>query len=245
MVTPPSPSSVKPGARAPDPPEVLERFQAQLELVDIVARQICRTMGPVVELDDLRSFGREGLLDAARKFDSERGVPFRAYANFRVRGAIIDGVRSVAQLPRRAYERLNGLSAALKVSEGAADDAFTAPAKATRAQADQALGDHLAAMAAAITVGLIAPTSIGEEGERVQVSTADTPEEAVSRAQLLQVVEDAIEALPEEEAALVRRHYLEGERFDHVAQSLGLSKSWASRLHTRAMQRLAKRLRET
>ncbi len=244
MATPPSTTSATPGARAPDPPEVLERFQAQLELVEIVARQIGRTMGPVVELDDLRSFGREGLLDAARKFDSERGVPFRAYANFRVRGAIIDGVRSVAQLPRRAYERLNGLSAALKVSEGAADDAFTAPENATREKADQALGDHLAAMAAAITVGLIAPTSIGEEGERVQVSTADSPEEAVARAQLLAVVEEAIDALPEEEAALVRRHYLEGERFDHVAQSLGLSKSWASRLHTRAMQRLAKRLRE-
>ncbi len=243
MATPPRTSSATPGVRAPDPPEVLERFQAQLELVDIVARQIGRTMGPVVELDELRSFGREGLLDAARKFDSERGVPFRAYANFRVRGAIIDGVRSMAQLPRRAYERLNGLSAALKVSEGAADDSFAAPANATRAQADQALGDHLAAMAAAITVGLIAPTSVGEEGERVQLSTADSPEEAVSRAQLLTLVQEAIAALPEEEAALVRRHYLEGERFDHVAQSLGLSKSWASRLHTRAMQRLAKRLR--
>ncbi len=245
MATPPSTTSATPGARAPDAPEVLERFQAQLELVDIVARQIGRTVGPVVELDDLRSYGREGLLDAARKFDSARGVPFRAYANFRVRGAIIDGVRSMAQLPRRTYERLNGLSASLKVSEGAADDAFSAPATTTRAQADQALGDHLAAMAAAITLGLIAPTSVGEEGERVQVSTAENPEDAVARAQLLTLVQSAIEALPEDEAALVRRHYLEGERFDHVAQSLGLSKSWASRLHTRAMQRLAKRLRGT
>ena len=243
MATPPSTTSAAPGARRPDSAEVLERFQAQLELVDIVARQIARTLGPVVELDDLRSFGREGLLDAARKFDSERGVPFRAYANFRVRGAIIDGIRSLAQLPRRAYERLNGMSAALRVSEGVADDTFGAPGNATRAQADQALGEHLAAMAAAITVGLIAPTGVGEEGEHVQVSTAESPEDAVSRAQLLTLVQEAITALPEEEAVLVRRHYLEGERFDHVAQSLGLSKSWASRLHTRAIQRLAKRLR--
>lgn len=246
MATPPSNNSATPStpaARGADAPDVLERFQDQLELVDIVARQVARTLGPVVELDDLRSFGREGLLDAARKFDSGRGVPFRAYANFRVRGAIIDGIRSLAQLPRRAYERLNGLSAALKVSEGVADDTFTSPASATRAQADQALGDHLAAMAAAITVGLIAPTAVGDEGEHVQVSTADSPEDAVSRAQLLTLVQEAISALPDEEAVLVRRHYLEGERFDHVAQSLGLSKSWASRLHTRAMQRLAKRLR--
>jgi RNA polymerase sigma factor for flagellar operon FliA len=243
MVTP-STTKAAP-SRAPDAPEVLERFQAELELVAIVARQIARSMGPSVELEDLLSFGREGLLDAARRFEAERGVPFRAYANFRVRGAIIDGVRSLAQLPRRAYERLNGLSAALKVSEGAADDTFTSPASSTRAQADQALRDHLAAMATAISVGLIAPTGVGEEGEQVQVSTADSPEDAVSRAQLLAVVQSAIADLPEEEAVLVRRHYIEGERFDHVAQSLGLSKSWASRLHTRAMQRLSKRLRST
>jgi RNA polymerase sigma factor for flagellar operon FliA len=244
MATPPSTTSAGSAPEA-DAPEVLERFRSQLELVDIVSKQVARTMGAVVELDDLRSFGREGLLDAARRFDSERGVPFRAYANFRVRGAIIDGVRSLAQLPRRAYERLNGLSAALKVSEGEADDVFTAPSNSTRAQADLALGDHLAAMATAIAVGLIAPTSVGENGEQVQVSAADNPEEAVSRAELLAAVTSAIDELPEDEAVLVRRHYLDGERFDHVAQSLGLSKSWASRLHTRAMQRLAKRFRNS
>jgi RNA polymerase sigma factor FliA len=235
----------EPALKAADAPDVLERFHAELELVEIIARQVARSVGAAVEIDDLRSYGREGLLDAARKFDSERGVPFRAYANFRVKGAIIDGIRSMAQLPRRAYERLNGLSAALRVSEGAADDTFTSPETATRAQADQALGDHLAAMAAAITVGLIAPSGVGEEGEHVQVSTADNPEDAVSRAELLALVQATIAALPTEEAELVRRHYLEGERFDHVAQSLGLSKSWASRLHTRAMQRLAKKLRSS
>lgn len=244
MATPPSTSSAT-QARLPDTPEVLERFQAQLELVEIVARQIARAMGSAIELDDLLSFGREGLLDAARKFDGERGVPFRAYANFRVRGAIIDGVRSLAQLPRRTYERLNGLSSALKVSEGAADDAFANSTNPTRAQADQGLSEHLAAVAAAIAVGLVAPTGIGEDGEIVQVSSAESPEEAVSRAQMLALVQGALAALPEDEAVLVRRHYLEGERFDHVAQSLGLSKSWASRLHTRAMQRLARRLRES
>src|SRR5262249_42881477 len=105
MATPPTPSHAAP--RAPDTPETIARFETELELVDIVSRQIARTMGKVVELDELLSYGREGLLDAARKFDAARGVPFRAYANFRVRGAIIDGVRSMAQLPRRAHERLN------------------------------------------------------------------------------------------------------------------------------------------
>jgi len=249
MATPPSTTKAAPpsagGLGERDAPEVLERFQAEADLVEIISRQVARSMGSAVELDDLKSYAREGLLDAARKFDADRGVPFRAYANFRVRGAVIDGIRSSAHLSRRTYERLNGLSAALKTSEGAAEDTFGAPATTTRAQADQALGDHLAAMAAAISVGLIAPTASGEEGEIVQVATADSPEDAVARAQLLAIVQTAITELPEQEAALVRRHYLEGERFDHVAESLGLSKSWASRLHTRAMQRLSKRLRQS
>ena len=74
-----------------DESEALRRFEETLELVEIVARQIGRLIGGAVELDDLRSFGREGLLDAARRYDPTRGVPFRAYANYRVRGAIYDG----------------------------------------------------------------------------------------------------------------------------------------------------------
>jgi RNA polymerase sigma factor FliA len=71
-----------------------------------------------------------------------------------------------------------------------------------------------------------------------------SPEEAVAQAELRGIVAAALEQLPEDERALVRRHYLEGERFDRVAASLGLSKSWGSRLHTRAIARLTKRLRQ-
>ncbi|HET7541482.1 MAG TPA: sigma-70 family RNA polymerase sigma factor [Polyangiaceae bacterium] len=225
-------------------PEVVARFSSALGLVDIIARQILRTLGGAGELEELLSFGREGLWDAARRFDDSRGVPFRGYANFRVRGAIIDGVRSSARLSRRTHERLNGLQAAARISEGAFEDlAVPRPPGFGPAEAEVALADHLAAMATAMAAGLIAPTAHGDAGERTLVDTADTPEQAVAQAQLLTMVRDAIAELPHEEAELVRRHYLEGARFDHVATELGLSKSWASRLHTRALSRLARRLR--
>ncbi|MEZ4220280.1 MAG: sigma-70 family RNA polymerase sigma factor [Polyangiaceae bacterium] len=226
-----------------DPSEVLERFNQNLDLVEIIARQVGRTLGRVSELEDLVSYGQEGLLDAARRYDPERGVPFRAYANFRVRGAVIDGVRALSHLPRRAHERLAAYQAATRYAEGAAEDVLSGPAAAKREDAARALGEHLAGMAAAMAVGLVAHTARGDEGEHVGVAREDSPEEAVGRAELLQVVREAIADLPEQEAELVRRHYLEGDRFDHVAEELGLSKSWASRLHTRAMGRLAKRLR--
>jgi RNA polymerase sigma factor for flagellar operon FliA len=98
-------------------------------------------------------------------------------------------------------------------------------------------------MAAAMVLGLVVSSARGEEGEHIGVSAGTDPEAAVAEAELLNVVREAIETLPSEEAELVRRHYLEGERFDHVAAELGLSKSWASRLHTRAIGRLSKRLR--
>jgi RNA polymerase sigma factor for flagellar operon FliA len=227
-----------------DPPEVRERFDSALDLVDSIARQVARAIGSGVELDELRSFGHEGLLDAARRFDVERGVPFRGYASFRVRGSIIDGVRSLARLPRRAHQRLNGLAAASRTSEGAYDDTVAAPAPgSTAADAEAALNQHLAAMATAVAVGLIASTAHGEEGERTAVETGEDPETAVGRHELSAIVREAIESLPAEEAELVRRHYLNGERFDQVAADLGLSKSWASRLHTRAIGRLTKRLK--
>ncbi len=227
-----------------DSPEVLERFSSALGLVDIIARQILRTLGGAGELEELLSFGREGLWDAARRFDEARGVPFRGYANFRVRGAIIDGVRSSARLSRRTHERLNGLQAAARISEGAFEDlSVPRPPGSGSAEAELALADHLAAMATAMAAGLIAPTAHGESCERTLVDLGDNPEQAYGQAQLLALIRSAIAELPHEEAELVRRHYLEGARFDHVADELGLSKSWASRLHTRALTRLSKRLR--
>ncbi|HWA75999.1 MAG TPA: sigma-70 family RNA polymerase sigma factor [Polyangiaceae bacterium] len=231
-------------AQDPDEAEALRRFEESLELVDKLARQIGRVVGPSVELDELLSFGREGLLDAARRFDASRGVPFRAYANYRVRGAIYDGVRQISRLPRRTYERLNGLAAAAAVSEGALEDVSAPPVPgAGAAVADAALSEHLASFATAMALGFVAEPARGEGGERTSLDSALDPEEAFASAELLKLVRHAIADLPHEEAELVRRHYLEGERFDLVAAELGLSKSWASRLHTRAMGRLSKRLR--
>jgi hypothetical protein len=140
-------------AEDPDKAEALRRFEESLELVEKLARQVGKVVGSAVELDDLLSFGREGLLDASRRFDVTRGVPFRAYASYRVRGAIYDGVRQMSRLPRRAHERLNGLAAAAGVSEGALEDVSAGPVPgADKAAADAALAEHLASLATAMAM---------------------------------------------------------------------------------------------
>lgn len=224
-----------------DTPEVLARFNEQRELVEIIARQVAREVGRFVDLDDLRQMGLQGLLEAARRFDDSRGVSFRRYANYRVRGAMLDGVRKGAPLPRRAHERVRALQAALLVAESAAEEAV--PAGRAPADLDAKLTEHLANLATAMAAGLVATAAFGEDGELAAIEPGDSPEEAVARAQLRQIMAEAIRELPDDERALVERHYLHGERFDHVSASLGLSKSWGSRLHTRAVGRLTKKLR--
>ncbi|MEO8178065.1 MAG: sigma-70 family RNA polymerase sigma factor [Deltaproteobacteria bacterium] len=232
------------GTPITDPPEVMTRFREGLIAVKPIAIRLKRSLGRAAELDDLISYGQGGLLAAARRFDPERGVPFRAFANFRIRGAMLDGVRQLSHLPRRVHERLKAFESAATFSEGAAEDLNTTPPPGQSAEdRERRLVDHLAGMATAIAIGLIAETGTDDQGAATAVAPSNlSPEEHSSRQQLLELVENAIESLPEQEAVLIRRHYLEGERFDHVAVELGLSKSWASRLHTRAIGRLTKRL---
>lgn len=227
-----------------DPPEVLERFHAELELVNVVARQVARAVGRPREFEELVAYGRMGLLDAARRFDASRGVPFRAYASFRVRGAVLDGIRKEARLPRGLSQRLTALDRAYHYAEGLVEDVQVPPPPGSdRAQAEQALSDHLSGMATAMALGLVIEP-VYEDGEVSGRSRTEDPEQALARAELVHLVENALQDLPEPEQELVRRHYFGGERFDHVANELGLSKSWASRLHTRAIGRLTKRLKQ-
>lgn len=222
----------------------LDRFHAELDLVDIIAAQCHRSTGRAVELDELKSWGREGLLLAAQRYDESRGVPFRSFANYRVRGAMIDGMRQTSHLPRRTFRRLKMMEAGMAYSEHAAPDVLGPPPPGeTQRDAERLLEDHMAAMATAMAAGLIHSTAHGEDGEVAALDAGEDPEEQVQSAELLGLLSKHIEELPEDERALVRRHYFEGERFDHVAAELGLSKSWASRLHTRAIGRLTKRLR--
>jgi RNA polymerase sigma factor FliA len=226
-----------------DSREVLERFHDSLDLVDTIASQLLKKLGSLVELEDLVSFGREGLLDAARRYDASRGVPFRAYAQFRVRGAAYDGVRRMSALPRSLYQKLASLEAQWLTSEGEAPYAFAEETAFAQnvAQANEVLADHLAGMAMAATLGLIIEKS-GEPSDARDTLGMD-PEQQLASAELRYRIEQLLATLDAEECEVVRRHYFEGERLEDIANLLDISKSWASRLHTRALSRLAKRLK--
>ncbi len=228
---------------SPDPPEVLARFNAELGLVDLNARQLSRRLGrSAVTLDDLRSFGSEGLLQAARTFDESRGVPFRRWANLRIRGAMIDGVRQFGSLPRRIYRELGAALDADRVQEAYDEEDATSPAASPEA-ADARLTSYLAGLATAMAMGTLALPSPTGEIEQAS-SDAPSPEDVVVLAELGRQIRSIVERLPEAERAIVERHYFGDETLDRAASSLGLSKSWGSRLHARAIDTIARELKK-
>jgi RNA polymerase sigma factor FliA len=226
-----------------DSPETLERFHEALPLVDQIAHKMSKSLGKSVTFDELQSWGQFGLLLAARRFDPSHGVPFRAFASYRVKGAMIDELRKLSHLPRRVHQRLRMLSAADSYSESAAPEVLGVPPEpGSRADAQRLLDDHMARMATAMAIGLVGTPAFADGGELTVVDET-SPEDQLELEQLRHLLRTHVADLPEQEEELVRRHYFEGERFDLVAKDLGLSKSWASRLHTRAVARLTKRMR--
>ncbi len=224
-----------------DTPDILARFNAELDLVDLNARQFARRIAaPSVTLDDLRSFGREGLLQAARNFDESRGVPFRRWANLRIRGAMIDGVRQWGSLPRRVYRELRAMSAADHVQETYDEEHAANPPNSPEA-ADERLTSYLAGIATAIAVG----TMIAAPRDNVDPEGRDvTPEDLAMNAELVTRIKAIVARLPDAERTLIERHYFADDTLDHAAASLGLSKSWGSRLHARAIDTISRELRK-
>ncbi|MCA9601013.1 MAG: sigma-70 family RNA polymerase sigma factor [Myxococcales bacterium] len=202
-------------------------------LVVSIARRTRHQLDLKVDDDDLIAFGYQGLLEARSRFDSSRGVQFNTFAYYRVRGAIIDGVRAMAFLPRRAHERLKMAEAADQVAEGVAETAAQDPASTTAEMAAKTIDDTLAKLSASYVLN-----ALGQD----EASQPGSAEEQLIRAGEGSRVRAALDLLNERERALVTGFYFEGRRFDEVAAELGISKSWASRIHAKALERLKEAL---
>jgi RNA polymerase sigma factor for flagellar operon FliA len=198
-----------------------------------IALQTRAQLGLDTPPEDLIAFGFQGLLEARQRFDATKGVAFKSFAHYRVRGAILDGVRSMARLPRRAYARLKAAEALDQSGEGKAEGNATAAAPSGNEPALRAIDAILGRVAAAYTVAVTAEDAA--EG-------AGSPEEALLREERFTRVRAALHKLPDRERRMIEGHYFEGKRFDAVSAELGISKSWGSRLHSHALDLLREAL---
>lgn len=214
-------------AMASEADAIVKEYQG---LVRSIAHKMRAQFDLNCDLDDLIAFGNQGLLQAMSRFDPARGVQMNTFAYYRIRGAILDGVRRMAYLPRRIHHKVREAEALDLVTEPIGEArAATPEAKADLEATAQTLDDALSRVTAGF---LMSAVGQGEEDQ------PETPEAEMIAAETRARVTRALQGLPERERALVHGFYFEGRQFDEVATELGISKSWASRLHAKALDLL-------
>jgi RNA polymerase sigma factor for flagellar operon FliA len=199
-----------------------------------------------VQFEELVSLGTIGLAEASQRFDPTRGVPFGAYAWYRTQGAIIDGLRRASNLPRRVWLQLVALRAAAEYLEHQVErEAGAAKQGIAPASGTDALAAVKQAMGAIRTMYLTSLEGLAEEkGFDPKAETVD-PHDVIDSQRMGAKIQAAIAELPERERELVKKHYFEGKNLLEAGEELGISKSWASRLHAQAVDKLRRVLDET
>ncbi len=215
-----------------------------LGLVRALAAKEHKKVGKYIEFDELVSMGTTGLLEAADRYDADAGVQFSTFAYYRVRGAIIDGVRKNGHLPRTEYDRLKAAQRADEYLESVAarETAARQPGQPAAASSTE---DELRSMYEALqNVATIFVTSLDAhlaEGHEIDGGEV-AADERLAFKQLRQRIVEALAELPERERHFIQKHYFEGKTLLEAGKELGLSKSWSSRLHARAVELLRERL---
>lgn len=212
--------------------EIDRLVRDNIGILDAIAGKLARQIGVRLDRDEMLSVGREALFEAARDHDPERS-PFVPYASMRARWAMLTHARRDSRHSSATLRKIAAISALVRVEES---PLVTEPVAPTEDAYAERLRQILRAQSAALFVGL---TSAPREAD-----PAVDPEQALIHARASLALRQALEALPAREREIVDRHYFGGERFDAIAASLGVSKSWLSRIHARALETIGEALRD-
>lgn len=202
-------------------------------LVRSIAWKIHHRVSRHVELDDLIGYGQVGLAEAARDFDPTRGAQFTTFAYYRIRGAILDGLSAMswfnrADYMRGRYERFANdvLGADKTESENLAEDA-------------RWLRQATGSLAVVYLMSQRSPSATSDSEPDYPGSDEPQPDASAEFSDLSAKLNRLLEELSEDARELVYGVYFEGLTLKEAGERSGISKAWASRLHSRALEKLA------
>jgi RNA polymerase sigma factor for flagellar operon FliA len=219
-------------------------------LVKYVAGRMSSGLPAHVDEADLISYGLGGLIFAIERFDLSREIKFETYAITRIRGAIIDELRSLDWVPRsvraraREIERVN-MKLEARLRRAPTDEEMAAELKLDLEEFHEALLQISNSTIVALDELWNVSDSTGD-----QVSLLDTipdhgapdPEAMVDQSELRDRIADAIAALPEREKLVIALYYYENLTLREIGEVLGVTESRVSQLHTKAVLRLRSKL---
>jgi RNA polymerase sigma factor for flagellar operon FliA len=220
-------------------------------LVKFIAGRMASGLPSHVEEADLISYGLLGLIGAIERFDPDREIKFETFAVARVKGAIIDELRSLDWVPRSVRARARDVEKAHAELEAQLQRAPTDEEMATKLDVGiDEFNDSLLEIANSSVLALDDLWTFADpEGGGSQISVLDTihdpnavdPEIEAQASELKDRLADAIESLPERERLVVALYYYENLTLREIGEVLGVTESRVSQLHTKAVLGLRSR----
>lgn len=211
-----------------DPGQLVAEFAP---LVNSIVFKLRKKLRMKVEIDDLMSYGFRGLLDAHERFDPESASSFVNYAYYRIRGSILDGCRKEGWLTRRrSKDHADQLNALNHYLDNANEIEANAPRPGSFTEALDRVDDLVTGAATILMV---------KEHELEESLTVDEPQtrgrELDDKRKMLKA---GLDSLDDTEYEVIRRVYFENESMTDIGNDLGYSKSWVSRVNTRAIEKM-------
>ncbi|MBO8176554.1 MAG: FliA/WhiG family RNA polymerase sigma factor [Bacillus sp. (in: Bacteria)] len=217
-------------------------------LVSYHVQRIAVGLPKNVSKDELYSLGMMGLFDALNKFDPSRDLKFDTYASFRIRGAILDGLRKEDWLPRGTREKAKKIEATIEMLEQRYMRTVTAEEVAacldmSVEEVTQTMNEHFFANVLSIDE----QNHDTDEKESYVQSLTDknelTPEEILLKDELIQQLSEEIQKLTEKEQLVLSLFYKEELTLTEIGEVMNLSTSRISQIHSKAIYKLRKLLK--
>ncbi|MFP3983025.1 MAG: FliA/WhiG family RNA polymerase sigma factor [Desulfurivibrionaceae bacterium] len=239
--------------RDQSPPEINrnELILKYTPMIKYIAQRLISRLPPQVSIDDLISSGIIGLITALEKFDASKNVQFKTYAEFRIKGAMLDELRALDWVPRSIRRKITDL----EKTYSALEKRLGRPAKDEEVaeELNISLDDFYKMLNETKSVTFIdldllqhKTTNSAGNGDLTEdlLSTSNDPFSNIALAQIRDLLAQAIEQLPEKERLTVSLYYHEQLTMKEIGDVLGYTESRISQMHSKAMLRLRSRLKK-
>ena len=232
--------------RGPWKQEQIERY---LPLVKRIAGRLAISLPPHVDEDDIIGYGVFGLLDAIDRFEAARGWKFETYASIRIRGSMIDGLRTMDWVPHSARQKVKRVQDAFAELEYRLGRVATMEEVADLLKMEMRELEGVLAQAQMLTLTSLDEMTFDGEGDNSGTPLnllidigAQEAYQIVEKEDQKRILALAIEKLPDKEKIVVALYYQEELTLKEIAAVLKLSESRISQLHSQAILRLRGRL---
>ena len=213
-----------------------------LPTVRYIARRIHERLPQHVEIEDLISAGICGLIDAYTKFDSGKQVQFKSYAQFRIRGAILDSLRMLDWSPRELRRKGRAMEEAVRTLTQRLGRVPSETEIAAELHMDLDAFQQMAGELKGLEIGSLHLERNEDAGDEELSYIPSSPEEdplfRCLQGEMRQRLIDAIECLPEKERMVLTLYYYEELTMKEIGLTLGVVESRVSQIHTAAVSRL-------